>query len=118
MWYWYYSDNNKQQKSWTEKFFQSIFCFSVCYLPAVSQHSQNNLSVKKYSHLLQHNFNTPQHLLMVKNNELCYQEFYVNVEVMNAARDSLTSIGISTPSQLHNSMNPTCLLGLNPIKLL
>jgi hypothetical protein len=63
-------------------------------------------------------FNTPQHLLMVKNNELCYRDFYVNVEVMNAARDSLTSIGISTPSQLHNSTNPTCLLGLNPIKLL
>ena len=45
-------------------------------------------------------------------------EFYVSVAVMNAAKDSLTSIGISTPSQLHNSTNPTCLSGLNPIKLL
>jgi hypothetical protein len=54
----------------------------------------------------------------VKDNELCDREFYVNVAVMNAAKDSLTSIGISTPSQLHNSTNPTCLSGLNPIKLL
>ena len=35
---------------------------------------------------------------------------------MNAAKDSLISIGISAPSQLHNSTNPTCLSGLNPIK--
>ena len=54
----------------------------------------------------------------VKDNELCDREFYVNVVVMNAAKDSLTSIGISTPSQLHNSTNPPCLSGLNPIKLL
>jgi hypothetical protein len=54
---------------------------------------------------------------MVKDNELCDREFYVNVAVMNAAKDSLTSTGISTPSQ-HNSTNPTCLSGLNPIKLL
>jgi hypothetical protein len=39
-------------------------------------------------------------ILMVKDNELCDREFYVNVAVMNAAKDSLTSMGISTPSQL------------------
>jgi hypothetical protein len=55
---------------------------------------------------------------MVKDNELCDRELYVKVAVMNAAKDSLTSTGISTPSQLHNSANPTCFSGLNPIKLL
>ena len=55
---------------------------------------------------------------MVKDNELCDREILRQSAVMNAAKDSLTSTGISTPSQLHNSTNPTCLSGLNPIKLL
>ena len=59
-----------------------------------------------------------QHLLMVKDNELRDREFYVNVAVMNAAKDSLPPIGISAPSQLHSSTNTTCLSGLNAIKLL
>ena len=52
-----------------------------------------------------------------KQNELCNRASYVNVEIMNAAKDSLTCMGTSSPSQLHNCTSPTCLAGLNPIKL-
>jgi|GEM_PF-6696007 len=48
----------------------------------------------------------------------CYNNYHIpNVEVINNANDSLTGSGISLPAQLQNSTIPTCLVGLNPTKV-
>jgi hypothetical protein len=48
----------------------------------------------------------------------CYDNYHIpKVEVINNAKDSLTGHGISLTSQLQNSTIPTCLVGLNPTKV-